>query len=34
LFDVRPIVFLGVDNLARAAAQNKNPMVTGVVEEQ
>ena len=34
LFDGRPIVFLGVNNLARAAAQNENSLVTGVVEEQ
>ncbi len=32
LFPDLPIVFLGVNNLARAQAQNNNPQVTGVVE--
>ena len=33
LFSGTPIVFLGVNNTAKALAQNANPQVTGVVEE-
>lgn len=33
LFAGKPIVFLGVNNIARATAQNQNPMMTGVIEK-
>ncbi len=32
LFNGKPIVFLGVNNIDRALDQNKNPQITGVVE--
>ena len=33
LFADKPIVFLGVNNVPKATAQNENPMMTGVIEK-
>ena len=34
LFKDKPIIFLGVNNIPHAVAQDSNPQVTGVVEQQ